>query len=1304
MRSALRGLVFCSLFSLAACDCDGPKPGMTGGGSGGSSAAGGSAQGGGSADAGGSGGTGGGSAQGGGGGSTDGGCGLVTCASSNANCGLIGDGCGGILDCGGCPLPTTCGGGGVASQCGGDAGCVARTCSQIGAECGPMSDGCGGLLNCGPCTLPETCGGAGINAKCGLSGANFLDGGVCVPTTCAAFGAQCGVIGDGCGNAITCGSCDAGVCGGGGVPYRCGGGNSCTPRTCAQLDAGCGMVGDGCGNVISCGMACAPPFTCGGGGVPNQCGGGVVCVPRTCADAGATCGSIGDGCGNVVTPSCGTCMTGQCGAGGIPNQCGGSSPCVARTCADAGVNCGPVGDGCGSIIMCGGCTDGGTCGGGGQPNVCGGAPACTPRTCAQAGANCGQVSDGCGGLTPNCGGCDGGDICGGAGTPSVCGSVPFDAGACVNLCLNQAVCTPTTKTKLSGAVLAPTDPALGFGQPDPIPGALIYVPNAPVLPFPDAGVTCDQCADGVSGSPLVSTTSQLDGGFVLDNVPCGPGVNVPVVIQLGKWRRQVTLSNLACCQDTRMTPDQTRMPRRQGEGHPNDNIPLIAVVTGDADAIECMFPKIGIAASEYSLPSGNGRVRFYRDDGANFGAGAPSAATLFDSLAEMRRYDVIVIDCVGNEQVKSMTRRANLEAYANAGGRVFASHYAYVWLFDRALDPNGNNVASNISFTGTATWAANSASPADQDGYIDTTFPKGQQFAQWVQLVNAQAASSTPATPRIRVLTVRNDMSSVISPAQRWVFGSRPVPTCTRANCTGTAGGGTALNYTCGNPVQDGCGTTLNCGGCPGGQTCGGGGTPGTCGTGGTCAPRTCASLGFECGTFGDGCGGTITCSRADGGIGCPAPQICGGGGQTGRCGGGLPALPLQYTFNTPTAATPANQCGRVLFSDFHVTNSTGATFPTFCSSTPMNAQEKVFEYLLFDLSSCITPDVPPPQMCTPRTCPQQGINCGPASDGCGGVIQCGPCTDGGTCGGGGTANVCGSPCTPRNCQQLGANCGFQGDGCGGSANPDGGVCGVCVGGQTCGGGGTPNVCGGGTCQTKTCAQLGFNCGMQTNGCGGSQDCGMCMAPQSCGGGGVPGVCGGGMSCTPLSCAAQGFNCGMQGNGCGVTQDCGMCTPPMTCGGGGQPGVCGGGGMCMPRTCTQQGFNCGLAGDGCGAQIDCGPCPMGQVCGGGGPNVCGAAMCTPLSCTGQGFNCGFAGDGCGNLLQCGPCTPPETCGGGGTPGRCGMPPCTPRTCASAQANCGALADGCGGILQCGTCIPPQTCGGGGMANVCGGLG
>src|ERR1700683_3945495 len=37
-----------------------------------------------------------------------------------------------------------------------------------------------------------------------------------------------------------------------------------------------------------------------------------------------------------------------------------------------------------------------------------------------------------------------------------------------------------------------------------------------------------------------------------------------------------------------------------------------------------------------------------------------------------------------------------------------------------------------------------------------------------------------------------------------------------------------------------------------------------------------------------------------------------------------------------------------------------------------------------------------------PRPCAQQGVTCGPAGDGCGGALQCGPCTAPETCGGGG--------------------------------------------------------------------------------------------------------------------------------------------------------------------------------------------------------------------------------------------------------------------------------------------------------------
>src|SRR5689334_11105093 len=65
-------------------------------------------------------------------GSTDGpthsSCVRQTCLQANATCGPIGDGCGGLIDCGTCASPTVCGGGGVPSQCGGNDTCTPKTC------------------------------------------------------------------------------------------------------------------------------------------------------------------------------------------------------------------------------------------------------------------------------------------------------------------------------------------------------------------------------------------------------------------------------------------------------------------------------------------------------------------------------------------------------------------------------------------------------------------------------------------------------------------------------------------------------------------------------------------------------------------------------------------------------------------------------------------------------------------------------------------------------------------------------------------------------------------------------------------------------------------------------------------------------------------------------------------------------------------------------------------------------------------------------------------------------------------------
>jgi hypothetical protein len=54
------------------------------------------------------------------------------------------------------------------------------------------------------------------------------------------------------------------------------------------------------------------------------------------------------------------------------------------------------------------------------------------------------------------------------------------------------------------------------------------------------------------------------------------------------------------------------------------------------------------------------------------------------------------------------------------------------------------------------------------------------------------------------------------------------------------------------------------------------------------------------------------------------------------------------------------------------------------------------------------TPNMCSPEGCCAITCMQQGYNCGLAGDGCGGVLMCGTCPPGQTCGGGGKPNACG--------------------------------------------------------------------------------------------------------------------------------------------------------------------------------------------------------------------------------------------------------------------------------------------------------
>ena len=103
-----------------------------------------------------------------------------------------------------------------------------------------------------------------------------------------------------------------------------------------------------------------------------------------------------------------------------------------------------------------------------------------------------------------------------------------------------------------------------------------------------------------------------------------------------------------------------------------------------------------------------------------------------------------------------------------------------------------------------------------------------------------------------------------------------------------------------------------------------------------------------------------------------------------------------QFSFNTPYGAPAAAACGRVAYSAFHVSAGTGggmdpfanSIFPMHCTGDLTN-QEKVLLYMLFDLGACIGDDPPPPP-CVPEVCGED--KCGFAPDGCGGVLDCGPC------------------------------------------------------------------------------------------------------------------------------------------------------------------------------------------------------------------------------------------------------------------------------------------------------------------------
>ena len=201
-------------------------------------------------------------------------------------------------------------------------------------------------------------------------------------------------------------------------------------------------------------------------------------------------------------------------------------------------------------------------------------------------------------------------------------------------------CTGATKTTISGTVYDPAGATRSTTS-----SSTSRTRRCRRSP---SGATCDRCGAQID-APLASALTDAQGRFTMTLEPVPSTTNVPVVIQIGKWRRQITIPTVQTCTDNPLTDkNQTRLPRTQTEG----NIPKIAVTTGAADALECLIRRVGVADSEFTTDGGAGRVHLYEGGGGtrSFMAGgtfAPATA-LWSNATKLASYDIAVLSCEGS--------------------------------------------------------------------------------------------------------------------------------------------------------------------------------------------------------------------------------------------------------------------------------------------------------------------------------------------------------------------------------------------------------------------------------------------------------------------------------------------------------------------------------------------------------------------------------------------------------------------------------------------------------------------------------
>lgn len=291
---------------------------------------------------------------------------------------------------------------------------------------------------------------------------------------------------------------------------------------------------------------------------------------------------------------------------------------------------------------------------------------------------------------------------------------PPDSPPCEGLGCQIYDCGDGPPTTISGTVYAPNGTL-------PLYNVNVYIPTVVPDPFP-VGVTCDRCGTPLSGTPIVQTTSDYKGNFQLSNTPAGNAI--PLVVQIGKWRRVTSIPAVIPCQDNVLPPDLTRLPKDQTEG----DMPRIAVTVGGCDKIACLLPKVGISPSEFGVAGEEKAVTFYSTPNAGGPAGMTSATEFWNNPTELAKYDMVILSCECAEKTpaappatKDAAAFAAMTEYLGMGGRIFSTDFQYSW-YKYSPDPALSTLADIVGGMGVG------PSPI----VIDTSFTKGKALADWM--------------------------------------------------------------------------------------------------------------------------------------------------------------------------------------------------------------------------------------------------------------------------------------------------------------------------------------------------------------------------------------------------------------------------------------------------------------------------------------------------------------------------------------------------------------------------------------------